>query len=130
MGKVITLRPKSLLEFEDSALRKLGEIAELAIRLPDMIAELAESDAEGLVVAKRFVDLMTGLDEAIYALERFAPTVALGTDSDQRWIFEMQCDLSRLRVTAFVKVRCSIHYVYAFSMEELDATMWELTRRG
>jgi hypothetical protein len=128
MGDVVQLRPKSLVEFENSALRKLVDLAEMATRVPEILASI-EGDVAGVgeqETAKRFVSLLSILDEAIDALESFAPQVTQTMEPGERAIFEMQCELTRLRVTAFTSFRCSILYIDDFVMEGLEAVISDL----
>jgi hypothetical protein len=129
MGTVVRLRPRSLLEFEKLALRKMGDLTELAARLPELFAAI-QADGPGedpRLAAHKFVELLTVLEEGIEALEDLAPHLADVLGPDDRAILQLQCELTKLRITAFATARCSILYVNDFIMEGLDAAFDELS---
>lgn len=127
MGEVIYLRPNSVVEFESIALRKLAEVTEMALRIPELLAAVqAETGDNPRRAAQRFIQLMSTLDEALGKLEEIGPGFAENMGPQDSAIFRMQCTLTQLRITAFATSRCSILYVNDFDMDGLDDALAEL----
>ena len=127
MGEVIQLTRSSPVEFEREALRKLGALAEMMLKVPDLLAVLDEEPVPGAErqAAHGFVQLMSILDHALEQLDGMAPDFI---DMPQKWqaIFELECQITNLRVRAFATARCSILYVNDFELDGLNEAFEKL----
>lgn len=121
MGQVVYLEHTSLLDFEAEALRKLTALAEMTLKVPDLLAAVqAEPEpGAGRIATLRFLELMAIFEEAIDELVELAPHFV---DLPEKWnaIFDLQCTLTNARIRAFATARCSILYINDFEVEGLD----------